>query len=139
MFVRTILSIACFLTLCFAWTSRAHADPPRRNLLWNAVPPAPDKAKPKGIVASVERFLETFRGSIVMRSKGGEALGRDMSTSLGIVKAPRMSGFGASLAAVGTAGGGVWLLANTGEGKLPFNFGPRFFPGGGGIGFSMKW
>lgn len=130
-----VLLMVLFSLLVVGSARRAHAAEAMPRSMWRTMPPpSPDRSKPRGLFASVERWLTTPLGASPMLG-GATALGRDASTSLG-VRARGVHLLGASLAGAGATS---WLASSGVRAKAGIVFGPRIYSGGGGMGISMRW
>jgi len=104
------------------------------------MPPPIDTNRTK-LADAFERLASTCRripfamSERAMRERGGEALGRELVTSLG-VRSPSVSLVGASGAGRGLAMG--WGMRG-GRTTSSLTFGPRLYGGGGGLGFALRW
>lgn len=142
MFLRNVLAPAFILAAIVCAPREARADwLPSSSALWKPLPPQIDTSSGRGVRGLFDRVGRScFRVPFAMherafRERSGEALGRELSTSLG-VRSRGFSVFGASGAAAGAV---TWVLTQR-KGERPvLSIVPRLFSGGGGIGVMARW
>jgi hypothetical protein len=136
---RLFFVATCVVLLVLATTRRAEAQRSVRPAIWKPAPPPIDTTRTRPMLDLFERFARACRRvpfamhERAMRERGGEAIGRELATSLG-VPSPSVSPIGASAAATGLA---AWALTSR-DGRT-ISIAPRLYGGGGGLGFVFRW
>ena len=136
---RLLFVATCVVLLVLSTARRAEAQRSVRPAIWKPAPPPIDTTRARPTHDLFERFARACRRvpfamrERALRERGGEAIGREIATSLG-ASSPSVSPIGASAAATGLA---AWALTSR-DGRALF-LAPRLYGGGGGLGFVFRW